>query len=210
MPVNCSHCGEPLMGSVNRCWRCGQSLVVVAGEPELPPIRRERVELASVPTASLVDSEVDGNSSADSLPTDSSPFNELLQAPVSPRATDAAEATRDAISATGSSDAIPVEPARRSPVQPKYPKKVFAESCAITSVVVGVLTAFTALLTAWSLIPALVGIVLGIVGLGSERRKTAAVGIAICCAVVLISTARASIWAYRVHERRQLEMMGEF
>ncbi len=178
------------MGSVNRCWRCGRSLVVVAGETDLPPIRRAPVELATVPTASLVDEP--GQMAETTGP--GSPSHE----------------SATAAEVVGSAAETPVEPVHRTPIQPKYPKKVFAESCAITSVVVGVLTAITSILTAWSLLPALVGIGLGVVGLGSDRRKTAAVGIALCCLVVLISTGRASIWAYRVQQRRQLEMLGEF
>lgn len=45
MPVVCARCGEELLGSVNRCWRCGQSLVVRAGDADVPPIRRGPVSL---------------------------------------------------------------------------------------------------------------------------------------------------------------------
>lgn len=39
MSTTCSHCGETLMGAVNRCWRCGTTFA----EPmiaDAPPIRR--------------------------------------------------------------------------------------------------------------------------------------------------------------------------
>lgn len=39
MSTTCSHCGEALMGAVNRCWRCGTTFA----EPTIadaPPIRR--------------------------------------------------------------------------------------------------------------------------------------------------------------------------
>lgn len=208
MTVHCSHCGEPLMGSVNRCWRCGHSLVVVAGEPELPPIRRPPVNLEPVPTASLVEPERPAKS-------DESPTAQDLAPPYPTPQNHAAQnhaaqnhAAQNAAPADGES--VPTEPIRRLPTLPTYPKQVFAESCAITSVVVGVLTAFTSILTAWSFIPALVGLVLGVVGLGSERRKTAAVGVALCCLVILIATGRFSAWAYRLNQTRQNEIFGEF
>lgn len=40
MAVKCGNCGEELMGSVNRCWRCGQSLRAHAGPAHIPPVRR--------------------------------------------------------------------------------------------------------------------------------------------------------------------------
>ena len=40
MAVQCAHCGEELLGSVNRCWKCGRSLIAHAGPAELPPVRR--------------------------------------------------------------------------------------------------------------------------------------------------------------------------
>ncbi|MEX0792396.1 MAG: hypothetical protein WD045_04635 [Pirellulaceae bacterium] len=42
MSTTCSHCGEALMGAVNRCWRCGTTFA----EPvtmEAPPIRRTAI-----------------------------------------------------------------------------------------------------------------------------------------------------------------------
>ena len=39
MAVRCSKCGEQLLGSVNRCWQCGQSFAGEATSSEIPPIR---------------------------------------------------------------------------------------------------------------------------------------------------------------------------
>jgi hypothetical protein len=43
MTVQCAHCGEPLLGSVNRCWKCGRSLIAHAGPADVPPVRRSPI-----------------------------------------------------------------------------------------------------------------------------------------------------------------------
>lgn len=35
MAIRCSKCGEELLGAVNRCWRCGQAVVVAPQTPTL-------------------------------------------------------------------------------------------------------------------------------------------------------------------------------
>ena len=45
MPVRCSKCGEELMGSVNRCWRCGLMFGHTTDEDARPPVRRAPVAL---------------------------------------------------------------------------------------------------------------------------------------------------------------------
>ena len=42
MPVHCATCGEELLGSVNRCWKCGNQFEALA-EDGLPPIIRAPV-----------------------------------------------------------------------------------------------------------------------------------------------------------------------
>ena len=43
MAVQCANCGEELMGSVNRCWRCGRPFVSRSGPAQVPPIRRNPI-----------------------------------------------------------------------------------------------------------------------------------------------------------------------
>lgn len=40
--VYCEKCGEPLMGAVNRCWKCGTTFAKVESAP-IPPVRRAPV-----------------------------------------------------------------------------------------------------------------------------------------------------------------------
>ena len=39
MSVRCSKCGEELLGAVNRCWRCGQTLALQPEADGRPPVR---------------------------------------------------------------------------------------------------------------------------------------------------------------------------
>lgn len=39
MPVHCSKCGELLLGAVNRCWKCGQTLALHPEADGRPPVR---------------------------------------------------------------------------------------------------------------------------------------------------------------------------
>jgi hypothetical protein len=43
MSVLCSHCGEELMGAVNRCWKCGKLIGSHSGPLDVPPIRRSPI-----------------------------------------------------------------------------------------------------------------------------------------------------------------------
>lgn len=43
MAVLCSHCGEELMGAVNRCWKCGKPIVSHSGPLDVPPVRRDPI-----------------------------------------------------------------------------------------------------------------------------------------------------------------------
>ena len=43
MAVLCSHCGEELMGAVNRCWKCGTPIQSHSGPLDVPPVRRSPI-----------------------------------------------------------------------------------------------------------------------------------------------------------------------
>ena len=49
--VTCAQCGEELLGSVNRCWRCGTEFALHADQDWLPPVRRSPVSPANARTA---------------------------------------------------------------------------------------------------------------------------------------------------------------
>jgi hypothetical protein len=53
MSVRCAKCGEELLGAVNRCWRCGQTLKSHVGPADLPPVRRPPIASLRDEAASL-------------------------------------------------------------------------------------------------------------------------------------------------------------
>src|SRR5262245_54471177 len=55
MTVRCAKCGEELLGSVNRCWRCGESLQSHAGPIHVPPVRRTPISVLDPIVAEAVD-----------------------------------------------------------------------------------------------------------------------------------------------------------
>jgi len=79
----------------------------------------------------------------------------------------------------------------------------FRENCAISSVVVGVVTGLSMYLSWWSAIPAMMGLVLGILGLSSSRRKTAAIGLLLCFLVFAGSAIRGVIGSYQQYRLQQ-------
>ena len=79
----------------------------------------------------------------------------------------------------------------------------FRGNCAISSLVVGVLTVLSLFLSWWIAIPAMVGMVLGILGLSSNRRKTAAIGLLLCFLVFAGSTIRGVVGSYQQYRKHQ-------
>src|SRR5687768_8967845 len=52
MTVRCAHCGEELLGAVNRCWKCGKQFAAQPTVDGLPPVRVEAPATAGVYAAS--------------------------------------------------------------------------------------------------------------------------------------------------------------
>lgn len=67
MTIRCAHCGEELLGAVNRCWRCGKPHVLHSGVDGLPPVR---IDPSSFALAAELLPEGPAEPSAVSLPTD--------------------------------------------------------------------------------------------------------------------------------------------
>ena len=150
MGVYCSQCGEQFMGSVNRCWNCGQSISGTSAS--LPPIRTNVDDAGKA--------EIVAGSLQSSVPSQTSydPFNSRHR---------------------------------------------FRGNCAISSLVVGVVTVLSMFLSWWVAIPAMVGMVLGILGLSSNRRKTAAIGLLLCFLVFAGSTIRGVVGSYQQYRLHQ-------
>ena len=168
MAVLCSHCGEELMGAVNRCWRCGKALVVHAGPQDIPPVRRS-------PITGPLDAPLEATILSESPPAPvggmrrGSPFVANVQT-------------------LRVSGPIPTPAPTETPRPPRtrtFESQFAAQFAAITSMVVGIAAlALAHTVPIASLCLAIVVLGFGIWGLFSQRRGIAIFGLILgCCAL---------------------------
>lgn len=129
MTVNCAKCGEELLGSVNRCWKCGTEFASLPDPSALPPVRRvPPVEAAVAATTDLAEANAGegggespggepaagespaGESPAGESPAVESPAGEspAVESPAAPLETVAADSNADC-GDTVESDDVPSE-----------------------------------------------------------------------------------------------------
>lgn len=53
--VRCSRCGEAIIGCVNRCWRCGQTLPAISICWPFPPVRRSEMDSSQALLADVIE-----------------------------------------------------------------------------------------------------------------------------------------------------------
>ena len=199
MAVRCGQCGEELLGAVNRCWRCGSTVLSRAGDANLPPIRRPPIPVAS---------EVLGVSDEP----------DVVVAALADQLTGAPDARRPAVP-DGTDPAGPSRPAtaKRAPsAEPRPVRRIgspFAEpagqelpvrelrfgrfrvsygsicnAAAVTAVVLGLVSLSACFFTSWAIIAAVLGLGLGLGGVYSRHRGTAIMGILLCCLALTIGS----------------------
>lgn len=194
MAVKCAQCGEDLIGNVNRCWRCGNAVVSTSDSGEAPPIRRGEVDLERpIPVAYLV-------------PDEPREAFDVAENESNANRSDASSGSADNGESTSSSSRAPLHVRHGSPfrdgvysdpnggpmpgdvVMPSYPDNVLRENLAVASIVVGIMSLFGTAITEWALIPAAVGLSLGVLGLKSERRRLALFGVIIASLAIFFAT----------------------
>ena len=168
MTVRCSKCGEELMGAVNRCWKCGQ---MFAQRPEIdgrPPVRSDAVFDEPLQAVVLGDEEqLAAEGSAAPSVAVAAPAS-LLAAPQSPIA---AQIQRHLRTSTG--DLID---AKRN--------SLMAMGGTVGSLVLGLFALTLAMFRFEAALIALLGLVLGIWGLYSPRRRLALAAMLVCCLAI--------------------------
>jgi hypothetical protein len=175
MGVRCSKCGEELLGSVNRCWKCGQTFAL---RPEIdgrPPVRTERASPAAVagpPLEAVVLGEATGGAATDAAPAASAAAHAVPQPATPPRVP---VARPRVIAPLGSATADMID-ARRA--------GMMAMGGTVASLVLGLFAAFLALLWPPAAVIAVLGLVMGIWGLYSPRRNWALLGMLLCCLAI--------------------------
>jgi hypothetical protein len=186
MSVRCSKCGEELLGAVNRCWKCGNSLAL---RPEIdgrPPVRRQSPPGAQEPLDAIVLEQ--GVELATAFAGGQSPFMATAVA---------ARQTSPRRPSTGE-----LIDARRA--------SLMAMGGTVGSLVLGLFAAILAILWPPAAIIAVLGLALGIWGLSSPRRNLALVGMLLCCLAIGLGAyggARA-LYVY-VQANRAIQMQEE-
>jgi hypothetical protein len=213
MAVQCTHCGEELLGAVNRCWRCGQGFIPQAGANLAPPVRQISqtepfppimAELAT-PTAADPSEAADPRENgiekgmATAIQTQTSAFD-ILGAAASPNPSPTPVKRRGSPFAEGEVLLAPADahhanhgnmranfasyvPEAPEAWQPRHPAAIGG---AIASIVLGLIGLAIGWYSSWILILCVVGVGMGAWGVYSGKRTLAMIGIALCCLALLI------------------------
>lgn len=202
MAVRCAKCNEELLGSVNRCWKCGTQFAAIGEEPGVPPVRRGPVRLGGAPT---IMAEAPGELVAS--------WSEHVVA-TSPHAVPSAG---EAAMRVGSPFAVePVgggtaQPSSRSAARiPRYDRNAWSSGAAIASLSLGLMSllGMAAMVSSrdvnpiLTLLVAAMGFVMGIWGLFSRHRSLAIIGVIFCCLGLSFGGFRGTVelYEYVYHE----------
>ena len=84
------------------------------------------------------------------------------------------------------------------------------DAAAVTALTLGLISLPTSLLTCWSAIPATIGLALGILGLRRARRRSALIGLLLCCTALSFCLLRAVVhWHTQYELQRQRALYGD-
>ncbi len=154
----CGNCGEELLGSVNRCWKCGDLFVSHGSTPPKPEEPKRTPDEPVVVAATPADGE--------------------------PTSVDEAEPFVEAIIVE--SPELPTQQNR--PLAAPYSPDQRPSMAALAGLALGLGSFLGSWLTGWMLLPALFGMIFSVVGLGSGQRKLAAFGAAFSLLALAIAT----------------------
>jgi len=193
MKVWCAACGEELMGSVNRCWKCGKTFPVQPEGGSKPPIRRLPIAAARPQPVSESSGET-GEGQFEFVATvakGDNPTNER-ERPASLR--------RGSPFARGSNprpidEILTIADQNRnmevnSPAaKPGYDLRKGMYGMVLAAVVLGTIS----LLVVWILpyagvLLSIIGLMLSVVALHSGRQKGVLTALILCCFSLLVST----------------------
>jgi hypothetical protein len=198
MTVRCAHCGEELLGAVNRCWKCGQQFVARPTIDGLPPVRIETPAAAAV--VSTAGSEPLEARVLDDLPSAALTETTVLvigdRPPAATQEAPPAGALPTAIAVSESppqsifppppnplSTPSPYKPPLTFPAMHRYvpPRpNIAALGGAYSALLLGIFALCLAPFRWEAAIVAFVGLLAGIWGIYSPRRGWALVGMLLC------------------------------
>ncbi len=211
-----------MLGAVNRCWRCGTPFVSRTGPADLPPVRRTPVEMPAQATTEAAETRVvdraeaeiargegDADVAASEVEAASTSTNVGDSASTAVATSDHDAATKQPVVRRGSPFASsPPHAAATTTVPPakpqsyygppaSYPRHAAAIGGAIAALLLGVLSLLGAFyIPVGGLITSVVGLVMGVWGLYSERRGVAIAGLLLCCVALAIAGFNGTIELY--------------
>ncbi|MBW3597765.1 MAG: hypothetical protein KY475_10880 [Planctomycetes bacterium] len=192
--VHCAHCGEELLGSVNRCWKCGRAFVAEHNPDNLPPVRRRPIplELVNRTREELLAPKAEPAAVAVTAASGGEGQAAIEAVIVGGESSESAGASTDQTTPTAAS--APTRPATQSapyyttPPQPAYPVNAGATGGAIAALVLGVMSLLAIRFIApGALLVAILGVAMGVWGLHSDRRGAALVGLVLCCLAMALA-----------------------
>lgn len=198
----CPQCGEPLMGAVNRCWKCGIDLRAES-RPGMPPVSRNSFE-------PLVVAEL-----ADEKPVEAAAAP--LVAPPVPDPTEPAVGAESPLLEFGPSGSLlrrgspfaagsMLLPPQQSPefsgasrrLPPTLQQAHAASGGAIAALVLGIFGICLAPIRFEGAIVGAIGLGMGIWGLYSQRRGWALAGMILCCLAIAVGMYTGVYWLFMI------------
>jgi hypothetical protein len=204
MSVRCAHCGEELLGAVNRCWKCGQQFAARPTVDGQPPVRVE------APAALVAAGSAGPSEPLEARVLDEAEYRALAETTV-------LTAAPQLPSATGSAEPMPAPPPSIFPppphplappaAMPAFPPmyrpvpqrpNIAAIGGAYAALVLGVFSLAVAPFAWEAAIAAFIGLVIGIWGIYSPRRHWALVGMLLCALAMGLAayTGTRELWLY--------------
>ena len=199
--VQCTRCGEALLGAVNRCWRCGTVFPASVDSDDLPPVRRSplvstAVEVTGRQTPSG-GASAEGEAAPRSYPMDGDhlprpEFGTTSPVQVGSPFSDRSEPLAVNVPLDHPSNAHD-RLTTRSPAT-QYPRNLAARGGATASLSLGLISWLGVLMILWgdwsplgTVVTSLLGIGLGVWGVFSHFRRVAITGLLMGCITLAVS-----------------------
>lgn len=201
----CPQCGEPLMGAVNRCWKCGLDLRAETRPGALPVSKTAFeplvvAELADAPAAAVPTEPVAVASPATAV----NPSEPAVgaEAPVLEFGPNGSLLRRGSPFTPGAllmpPKPMPTLGATTRPKPPSLQQAYASNGGAIAALVLGIFGVILSPLRFEGAIVGMVGLVMGLWGLYSQRRGWALAGLILCCLAIAIGMYTGAVWLFKV------------